>query len=55
MLHASTGSIDEIYRYAVPIDELEVILSLTLSEVKLGASLHPVANEVPMSNADPLL
>jgi EmrB/QacA subfamily drug resistance transporter len=55
ILHAITGSIDDIYRFAVPIGVLAVILSLTLPEVALRTSLHPVANEVPMSNADPLL
>ena len=55
ILHAITGSIDDIYRFAVPIGVLAVILSLTLPEVALRTSLHPIANEVPMSNADPLL
>jgi EmrB/QacA subfamily drug resistance transporter len=54
ILHAITGSIDMIYRYAVPIGVLAVILSLTLPEVKLRTSLRPIANEVPMSNTDPL-
>jgi len=55
ILHAISGTIDVIYRFAVPIGVLAVILSLTLPEVTLRTSLHPVANEVPMSNADPLL
>jgi len=55
ILHAVSGSISEIYRYAVPIGVLAVILSLTLPEVKLRASLHPIADEIPMSNTDPLL
>jgi predicted MFS family arabinose efflux permease len=54
ILHAITGTIDDIYRFAVPIGVLAVILSLTLPEVTLRTSLHPVANEIPMSNADPL-
>ena len=32
-----------------------VALSLTLPEVKLRTSLHPVADEIPLSNADPVL
>ncbi len=55
ILHAVSGSIAEIYRYAVPVGVLAVILSLTLPEVKLRTSLHPVADEIPMSNTDPLL
>jgi EmrB/QacA subfamily drug resistance transporter len=55
ILHAISGTIDDIYRFAVPIGVLAVILSLTLPEVTLRTSVHPVANEVPMSNADPLL
>ena len=55
ILHAVSGSIAEIYRYAVPIGVLAVILSLTLPEVKLRTSLHPIADEIPMSNADPLV
>ena len=55
ILHAISGTIDDVYRFAVPIGVLAVILSLTLPEVTLRTSVHPVANEVPMSNADPLL
>jgi FlaG/FlaF family flagellin (archaellin) len=54
-MHAVSGSIAEIYRFAIPIGVLAVILSLTLPEIKLRTSLHPVADEIPMSNADPLL
>ena len=55
IIHAVSGSIAEIYRFAIPIGVLAVILSLTLPEIKLRTSLHPVADEIPMSNADPLL
>jgi EmrB/QacA subfamily drug resistance transporter len=52
---AVSGSIAEIYRYAIPIGVLAVVLSLTLPEITLRTSLHPIADEIPMSNTDPLL
>ena len=55
ILHSIAGSIDQLYRFAVPIGVIAVILSLTLPEVTLRTSLHPVADEVPRSNADPLV
>ena len=55
VIHSLSQSIEVIYRWAVPVGVLALVLSLTLPEVKLRASLHPVADEVPMSNVDPLL
>ena len=55
VLHAISASIAEVYRCAIPIGVLAIMLSLTLPEVKLRTSLHPVADEIPMSNADPLV
>lgn len=55
ILRAIASSIQTIYRWTVPIGVLGVILSLMLPEIKLRTSLHPVADEVPMSNADPLV
>lgn len=54
ILHAIAASIQQIYRWAVPFAILAVVLSLFLPEIKLRTSLHPVADEIPMSNADPL-
>jgi EmrB/QacA subfamily drug resistance transporter len=54
ILHAIAASIQMVYRWAIPFGILAVLLSLTLPEIKLRESVHPVANEVPMSNADPL-
>ena len=54
ILHAIAGSIQSVYRWALPFSALAVILSLTLPEVKLRASLHPVADEIPMSNVQTL-
>jgi EmrB/QacA subfamily drug resistance transporter len=54
ILHAIAASIQVVYRWAIPFGILAVLLSLTLPEIKLRESVHPVANEVPMSNADPL-
>ena len=50
----SPSTIQHIYRFAAPIGVLAVVLSFTLPEITLRTSLHPVADEVPMSNADPL-
>ena len=54
-MHALASSIQVIYLWAVPVGALAVVLSLTLPEIKLRESLHPIADEVPMSNVDPLL
>ncbi|MDE3064077.1 MAG: MFS transporter [Acidobacteriota bacterium] len=55
VLHAITNTIQHIYRVATPIGLLAVLVSFTLPEIKLRTSLHPVADEVPLSNADPLV
>jgi EmrB/QacA subfamily drug resistance transporter len=55
VMHALASSIQVIYLWAVPVGALAVVLSLTLPEIKLRESLHPIADEVPMSNVDPLL
>jgi EmrB/QacA subfamily drug resistance transporter len=52
--HSISDSISHIYLLAIPVGVVAVLLSLRLPEVKLRTSLHPVADEVPMSNADPL-
>ena len=44
----------QVYRWAIPFGVLAVALSLTLPEIKLRTSVHPVADEIPLSNADPL-
>jgi EmrB/QacA subfamily drug resistance transporter len=49
------GSIQVAYIWAIPVGVLALLLSLTLPEIKLRASLHPVADEIPLSNADPLV
>jgi hypothetical protein len=46
IVHAIAASIQQIYRWVVA-------LSLLLAEVKVRASLYSVADEIPMSNADP--
>jgi EmrB/QacA subfamily drug resistance transporter len=55
IIHAISTSISHIYLLAIPVGVVAVLLSLTLPEVKLRTSLHPVADEVPLSNADPML
>ena len=55
IVHAISSSISHIYLLAVPVGVVAVLLSLTLPEVKLRTSLHPVADEIPLSNADPVL
>lgn len=54
IVHAISSSISHIYLLAIPVGVVAVLLSLTLPEVTLRTSLHPVADEVPLSNADPL-
>lgn len=53
-LHAIASSIQDVYRYAIPFGVIAILLSLILPEVKLRGSVHPIADEIPMSNADPL-
>jgi EmrB/QacA subfamily drug resistance transporter len=55
IVHAISSSIGHIYLLAIPVGVVAVLLSLTLPEVKLRTSLHPVADEIPLSNADPIL
>lgn len=55
VIHSLASTIQSIYLWAIPVGALAFLLSLTLPEVKLRDHLHPVADEVPMSNADPLL
>ena len=55
VLNAISISIQSIYHWAVPLGVVAVALSLTLPEIKLRASLHPVADEVPLSNVDPMI
>ncbi len=53
IVHAISASISHIYVLAIPVGVVALLLSLTLPEVKLRTSLHPVADEIPLSNADP--
>jgi EmrB/QacA subfamily drug resistance transporter len=53
IVHAISSSISHIYLLAIPVGVVALLLSLTLPEVKLRTSLHPVADEIPLSNADP--
>ena len=55
MLHVISNTVQHIYKVATPIGLLAIIASLTLPEIKLRTSLHPVADEVPMSSIDPLV
>jgi EmrB/QacA subfamily drug resistance transporter len=48
------SSIQTAYIWAIPVGVLAFVLSLTLPEIKLRASLHPIADEIPLSNADPI-
>ena len=55
IVHAISASISHIYLLAIPVGVVALLLSLTLPEVRLRTSLHPVADEIPLSNADPNL
>ncbi len=52
ILHAISASIDSIYRWAVPIAIVALVLSLRLPEVKLRSSAHHVAEEIPMATGE---
>ena len=54
ILNAIAKSIQHIYVWAIPVGALAFFLSLTLPEVKLRATQHPVADEIPMSTTGPL-
>ena len=54
VLHAIASSIQKVYVWAIPFGVIAILLSLTLPEVKLRESIHPIADEIPMSIADPL-
>lgn len=55
VLHVLARSIQIVYMWAVPIAAVAFLLSLTLPEIKLRASLHPVADEIPMSTDGSIL
>jgi len=55
VLHAISSTIQHIYLVALVFGVLAIILSFFLPEIRLRTSLHPIADEVPMSNADPLV
>jgi EmrB/QacA subfamily drug resistance transporter len=55
ILASVASSIQLVYRWAIPFGVIAVLLSLTLPEIKLRESVHPVADEVPLSSADPLV
>ena len=46
------GSIQFVYRWALPITLVAVVLSFTLPEIKLREQHHPIADEIPLSTAD---
>jgi len=53
IVHAMTNTIQHIYKVATPIGILAILAAFTLPEITLRTSLHPVADEIPMSpNAD---
>jgi MFS family permease len=49
VLHVLDSSIQFVYRWAIPVGALAFLLSLTLPEIKLRTSLHPISDEIPMS------
>ncbi len=55
ILRAIAHSIQIVYIWAIPFGVIAVLLSLTLPEVSLRESVHPVADEIPLSSTDPLL
>ncbi len=55
IVHAIAASVSKIYVWAVPVGLVAVLLSFTLPEIALRSSHHPVADEIPLSNADPIL
>ncbi len=54
IIHSISSSIATIYVWAVPVGVVAVVLSFTLPEIALRSSRHPVADEIPLSNVDPV-
>jgi EmrB/QacA subfamily drug resistance transporter len=54
IVHSISASVARIYVWAVPIGLVALLLSFTLPEIALRSSHHPVADEIPLSNADPV-
>jgi len=52
IVQAIANSIQFVYHWAIPFGVIAIVLSFLLPEVKLRTSLHPVADEIPMSNAE---
>jgi hypothetical protein len=53
ILHTIVTSIQQICRRAVSIALLAVVLWCLLPEIKIRASPHPFADEIPISNTEP--
>ena len=54
IVNAISDSIQFVYRWALPFGVIAIVLSFLLPEVKLRTSLHPIADEIPMSNVEML-
>ncbi len=54
IVHSISASVARIYVWAVPVGLVALLLSFTLPEIALRSSHHPVADEIPLSNADPV-
>ena len=55
ILHVVARSIQIVYLWALPIGAVAFLLSLTLPEIKLRSSLHPISDEIPMSTDGSIL
>jgi EmrB/QacA subfamily drug resistance transporter len=47
-------AVTHIFVWAIPVGVVAFVISLTLPEVAMRRTLHPIADEIPMSNSEPL-
>ena len=55
IVHAVSDTIDHIFVWSIVVGVIAFVVSLTLPEVAMRRTIHPTADETPMSNAESIL
>ena len=55
IVHAVADTIDHIFVWSIAVGVVAFVVSLTLPEVEMRRTIHPIADEIPLSNAEPTL
>jgi hypothetical protein len=55
IIHAVAETIDHIFVWSIAVGVVAFVVSLTLPEVAMRRTIRPIADEIPLSNAEPIL